>query len=109
MAKPIIAALVVIDRMMFCSTFRRVLLASLMASGIFLMSFDIRIMLPVSLASAEPEMPIEIPISAEANAGASFIPSPIMAVGPSLLNSEMIVTLSSGNSSAWTNSRECPS
>lgn len=105
MAKARMATLVMTDNTMFSITFLRAFLASLMASGIFLRSFDIRIMSPVSLASAEPEMPIEIPISAEANAGASFKPSPSMAVGPSFLNSVMIFTLPSGKSSAWTNSR----
>ena len=100
MAKSRIAALVMIEKTMFSTTFLLAFLASLMASGIFIMSLDIRIILPVSLANAEPEMPIEIPISAAANAGASFRPSPTMAVGPSFLNSEMIFTLSSGKSSA---------
>jgi hypothetical protein len=71
-----------------------------MAFGTFLRSLDIRITCPVSVASAEPEIPIEMPISAVANAGASFRPSPIIAVGPSFLSSLIIVALSSGRSSA---------
>ncbi|KAH7849879.1 hypothetical protein Vadar_024385 [Vaccinium darrowii] len=43
----------------------------------------LRITLPVSVARAKPEMPIEMPMSAVANAGASFIPSPTIAVGAS--------------------------
>ena len=39
-----------------------------MAWGIFRMSFDIRIIFPVSLANVDHQMPIEIPISAVANA-----------------------------------------
>ena len=64
------------------------------------MSLVIRITSPVSIARAEPEIPIDIPISAVAKAGASFKPSPIMAVGPSLLKSLMSLVLSSGRSSA---------
>jgi len=82
-AKARTPALVATEKMMFWMTLWRVLLASFMAFGIFLMSFDIRMTCPVSVASAEPDTPIEIPTSAVANAGASLTPSPTMAVIPS--------------------------
>ncbi|KAJ0523168.1 hypothetical protein HanIR_Chr10g0490781 [Helianthus annuus] len=65
---------------MFSNIFLRVFRASLTAIGIFRTSFDIKITCPVSVASADPDIPIEIPISAVAKAGASLIPSPTIAV-----------------------------
>uniref|UniRef100_A0A7C9AL78 Uncharacterized protein n=1 Tax=Opuntia streptacantha TaxID=393608 RepID=A0A7C9AL78_OPUST len=97
------------EKAIFWITFHWAFLASFMAWGIFLMSFDMRTTCPVSVASAEPETPIEIPTSAMANAGASFTPSPTIAVGPSSLYSWMILALSSGKSSACTRSKACPS
>lgn len=100
MANPTMAALVEIDIITFSMTFLLTFLANRAVLGILWMSFDIRMIPPVSVASAEPETPMEIPISAVASAGASFTPSPIMAVGPFFCNSVMILDLSSGRSSA---------
>ncbi|KAB8104854.1 hypothetical protein EE612_038056, partial [Oryza sativa] len=38
----------------------------------------------VSIAAADPEMPMDTPTSAAASAAASFIPSPTIIVGPNL-------------------------
>ncbi|WVZ20528.1 hypothetical protein V8G54_007850 [Vigna mungo] len=100
-----IALLKPTEIMTFSMSFLVVFLASRMASGIFRMSFDKRIALPVSFARAEPDIPIEIPMSAVANAGASFMPSPIMAVSPSFFKFSMITAFSAGRSSACTMSR----
>lgn len=108
-ASPRMAAFVVTDNATFSMIFRRVVLESLMACGIRRMSLDMRVMCPVSVATAEPATPIEIPTSAVAKAGASFIPSPTMAVDPSFFSSLMIVIFSSGSSSAWTTPMACPS
>nr|GMD25730.1 NAD-dependent DNA ligase [Ipomoea batatas] len=108
MATARIAALIVIETMTFSMIFLRTLLASLMAFGILPRSLDVRITWPVSMARAEPETPIDSPTSAVANAGASFKPSPVMAVAPSFLNSLISFALSSGSSSAWNASKAPP-
>jgi hypothetical protein len=100
-ASPTIASFVITENMMFTMIVRCVLLASRTAFGILRMSFDIRVTWLVSIATAEPDTPIETPTSALANAGASFMPSPTISVGPSFsLSSPTILTLSSGRSSA---------
>jgi hypothetical protein len=99
-ASPTIASLVITEKMMFTMIVRCVLRASWTAFGILRMSFDIRVMWLVSIATAEPDTPIETPTSALASAGASFMPSPIISVGPCFaLSSSTILTLSSGRSS----------
>lgn len=103
------AAFVMTDNATFSMIFRRVNLESLMASGILRMSLDMSVMCPVSVAIAEPAMPIEIPTSAVANAGASFMPSPTMAVDPSFFSCLIILIFSSGSSSGWTLPMACPS
>lgn len=67
------------------------------APAIFLMSLDMRATSADSMATAEPSTPIAIPTSAAANAGASLIPSPTMAVIPSLFSSPINLSLSSGS------------
>ncbi|KAG9152684.1 hypothetical protein Leryth_025140 [Lithospermum erythrorhizon] len=74
MANATMAALVEIASTIFSITFVRTLLPSRTALGIFRISLDIRITFPVSVASAEPETPMDMPISATAKAGASFRP-----------------------------------
>ncbi|CAA7407423.1 unnamed protein product [Spirodela intermedia] len=63
-ARARMAAFVATDNTRFSMILRRVLLPSLMASGIFRTSLDIKVMWLVSMATAEPDMPIEIPTSA---------------------------------------------
>ncbi|MPM26671.1 hypothetical protein SDC9_73175 [bioreactor metagenome] len=53
----------------------------------------------VSIAASVPVAPMAIPRSATARAGASFIPSPIIATGEVFFNSFNFETLSSGRSS----------
>ncbi|MNP01436.1 hypothetical protein D3C76_932500 [compost metagenome] len=67
-------------------------------------SFLSRMMLPVSLATSEPE-PMAMPMSAVAKAGASLTPSPTMATTcPSLCSCLITAALSSGKTSAITRS-----
>ncbi|BAT00725.1 Os07g0232950 [Oryza sativa Japonica Group] len=64
----------------------------------------------VSIAAADPEMPMDTPTSAAASAAASFIPSPTIIVGPNLaLRPLTSRTLSSGRSSEWSSSMTPPS
>jgi hypothetical protein len=99
-ARHTIASFVTTEKAMFILIVQSVLLANLIALGILRMSFDIRVMWLVSIATAEPDTPMETPTSALANAGASFMPSPIISVGPSFsFSSSTILTLSSGSSS----------
>lgn len=108
-ARARMAAFVATDSTRFSMILRRVFLPSRMASGIFRTSLDIKVMWLVSMATAEPDIPIEMPTSAVNSAGASFIPSPTITVGPSFpLRSFRILTLSSGRSSAWTTPRAFP-
>jgi hypothetical protein len=96
---------VTIDKIMLTKIVWWVHLASLTACGIFFKSFDMRLMWLVSVATADPDTPMEMPTSAVARAGASFIPSPIIIVGPTLdFKSLMTSTLSAGRSSAWISS-----
>lgn len=81
-ARPSIATLVTTEKIMLARTVLCVRLASRMACGILRMSFDMSVMWLVSVATADPEIPMEMPTSAVASAGASFIPSPIIIVGP---------------------------
>ncbi|WVZ62505.1 hypothetical protein U9M48_012250 [Paspalum notatum var. saurae] len=64
----------------------------------------------VSTAAADPDRPMDTPTSAAASAGASFMPSPTISVGPArALRSPTRRTLSSGRSPAWSSSRTPPS
>lgn len=107
-AKAIMASLVTMERAMFWITFHLACLEILTTFGMFRMSLDMRTTWPVCVASADPEIPIEIPTSAVARAGASFMPSPTMPTAPSFLNSVTSLALSSGRSSAWTASMASP-
>ncbi|MCY1249391.1 hypothetical protein D9M72_629200 [compost metagenome] len=56
----------------------------------------------VSIATSVPMVPMAMPVSAVARAGASLTPSPTMAVGCRVWSVRMIAALSSGRRSAWT-------
>src|SRR5699024_1600679 len=57
-----------------------------------------------SIAASDPVAPIAIPMSEAASAGASLMPSPIIATEPFLVSSAIAAALSSGRSSARTSS-----
>jgi hypothetical protein len=68
-----------------------------MALRIVEKSSSVRIMSAASFATSVPSLPIEIPISAFFNAGASFTPSPVIATtSPLLCSAAMILSLCSG-------------
>jgi len=71
--------LTTIAKAMFCFITVIVVLPILSSSGILLRSSVARVMPAVSIATSVPDKPIAMPMSASARAGASFMPSPIIA------------------------------